>query len=44
MILEQRKDEVLLPHPVGGVDAMGGRLFEQLSDVQGLQFGQMHGG
>jgi hypothetical protein len=38
LVLEHREDEVLLAHPVGAVDAGGGRRFEQFGNVEVLQF------
>ena len=38
LVLEHGEDEVLLAHPVGAFDAVGGRCFEQLGDVEVLEF------
>ena len=44
LLLQHREDEVVLAHPVGALDLAGVGDVDQLGDVFGLEFGEMHGG
>jgi hypothetical protein len=42
LILQQGEDQVLLAHPVGVFELIGGRHFHELCDVEVFEVGQMH--